>query len=67
MISDVIELPGVRSIAVPLRDKNNVPIAGISVSTLTTRMDKARSDLALSEITKAIEQIQKHLLTAEPD
>ena len=67
VISDVIELPGVRSIAVPLRDKNNVPIAGISVSTLTTRMDKARSDLALSEITKAIEQIQKHLLTAEPD
>jgi len=52
---------------VPLRDKNNVPIAGISVSTLTTRMDKARSDLALSEITKAIEQIQQHLLTAEPD
>jgi hypothetical protein len=37
------------------------------VSTLTTRMDKARSDLALSEITKAIEQIQQHLLTAEPD
>ena len=67
VISDVIELPGVRSIAVPLRDKNNVPIAGISVSTLTTRMDKARSDLALSEITKAIEQIQQHLLTAEPD
>jgi DNA-binding IclR family transcriptional regulator len=67
VISDVIELPGVRSIAVPLRDKNNVPIAGISVSTLTTRMDKARSDLALSEITKAIEQIQQHLLAAEPD
>jgi len=67
VISDVIELPGVRSIAVPLRDKNNVPIAGISVSTLTTRMDKARSDLALSEITKAIDQIQQHLLSAEPD
>jgi DNA-binding IclR family transcriptional regulator len=63
----VIELPGVRSIAVPLRDKNNVPIAGISVSTLTTRMDKARSDLALSEITKAIEQIQQHLHNSETE
>jgi hypothetical protein len=30
-------------------------------------MDKARSDLALSEITKAIEQIQQHLLNNETD
>jgi DNA-binding IclR family transcriptional regulator len=48
-------------------DKNNVPIAGISVSTLTTRLDKTRSDLALSEITRAIEQIQQHLLNSETD
>jgi DNA-binding IclR family transcriptional regulator len=48
-------------------DKNNLPIAGISVSTLTTRMDKARSDLALAQITKAIEQIQQHLHSSETE
>jgi DNA-binding IclR family transcriptional regulator len=65
VISDVVELPGVRTIAFPIFDKNNNPVAAISVATLSQRMDKGRSDLAISCITKAIEQIQPTLLTME--
>ena len=63
VISDVVELPGVRTIAFPIFDKNKHPVAAISVATLSQRMDKGRSDLAISCITKAIEQIQPTLLT----
>ena len=65
VISDAVELPGVRTIAFPIFDKHNHPVAAISVATLSQRMDKSRSDLAISCITKAIEQIQPTLLAME--
>jgi DNA-binding IclR family transcriptional regulator len=67
VISDVVELPGVRTIAVPIFDKNNHPVAAISVATLTTRLDKDRTELVLDCLKKAIEQIQPNLLNIETE
>lgn len=61
VVSDSIELPGVRTIAVPIFDRNNQPIAAISVSTVIQRMDKNRSEMVLSCITSAIERIQPNI------
>jgi DNA-binding IclR family transcriptional regulator len=67
VVSDVVELPGVRTIAAPIFDKNRHPVAAISVATLNTRLDKDRSELVLDCINKAIEQIQPNLLNIETE
>lgn len=67
VISDVVELPGVRTIAVPIFDKNNHPVAAISVATLSSRLDKDRTELVLDCINKAIAQIQPNLLNIETE
>jgi len=67
VVSDVVELPGVRSVAVPIFDRNNIPVAAISVATLSTRLDKHRTELALNCINKAIKQIQPNLLNIDAD
>jgi DNA-binding IclR family transcriptional regulator len=67
VVSDVVELPGVRTIAVPIFDKNNHPVAAISVSTLSTRLDKDRTELVLDCLNKAIAQIQPNLLNIETE
>jgi DNA-binding IclR family transcriptional regulator len=67
VVSDVVELPGVRTIAVPIFDKNNHPVAAISVSTLSTRLDKDRTELVLDCLNEAIAQIQPNLLSIETE
>lgn len=67
VVSDSIELPGVRTIAVPLFDRQQQPIAAISVSTVIQRMDKNRSEMVLSCITHSIERIQPYLTKLEVD
>jgi DNA-binding IclR family transcriptional regulator len=67
VVSDVVELPGVRTIAVPIFDKNNHPVAAISVATLSTRLDKDRTELVLDSLNKAIAQIQPNLLNIETE
>ena len=67
VVSDSIELSGVRTIAVPIFDRNNQPIAAISVSTVVQRMDKSRSEMVLSCITSAIERIQPNLFKLDAE
>jgi DNA-binding IclR family transcriptional regulator len=67
VISDVLEISGVRSVAVPVFNKNNHPIAALSVATLSSRMDKERIELSLDCINKAIEQIQPNLSSIEAE
>lgn len=63
--SDVIELPGVRTIGLPIFDRHQQPIAAISVSTVVQRMDRHRSETVTACIEKAIEQIQPNLARLE--
>lgn len=58
VVSEVIEVPGVRAVAVPVRDDHGQPIAGISVSALAQRLDKDRLDMVISSIKEAVRAIE---------
>ena len=58
VLTDVIDLPGVRSVAMPIFDRHHQPVAAISVSTVAQRLDRHRTETVMSYIARAIEQIQ---------
>jgi DNA-binding IclR family transcriptional regulator len=58
VVSEVIEVPGVRTVAVPVRDAQGQPIAGISVSTLAQRLEKDRLEMVTSSIKEAVKAIE---------
>jgi len=57
VLSKVLELPDVRTVALPIRDAGQ-PIAAISVSTVATRMDDARAAEMAALIGRAVESIE---------
>lgn len=60
VVSRVLELPDVRTVAVPIRDAGH-PIAAISVSTVATRMDDERSGEVAALLRRAVEAIEDAL------
>lgn len=58
VVSEVIEVPGVRTVAVPIRDASGQPIAGISVATLAQRLEKDRVEMVVSYIKEAVKAIE---------
>ncbi|MBN8960613.1 MAG: IclR family transcriptional regulator [Rhizobiales bacterium] len=63
VVSDVVEVPGIRSIGMPITLTDGSPIAAISISALTTRLDPDRcAELALA-LREAINEIEDELAT----
>jgi DNA-binding IclR family transcriptional regulator len=60
-INEVLEIPGVRSVGVPIRDAAGNSIAGISVATLATRLEPARSAWIGALIIEAVSDIERAL------
>lgn len=67
VVTDALDLPGVRSLGMPVFDRLHRPVAGISVSSVLQRMDRNRTEMITSCMAKAIEQIQAHLAQVDPD
>lgn len=63
VVSDVIEVPGIRSIGMPITLTDGSPIAAISISALATRLDPERcAELALA-LREAVSKIEDELAT----
>lgn len=63
VVSDVIEVPGIRSIGMPITLTDGSPIAAISISALNTRLDPERcAELALA-LREAVSEIEDELAT----
>lgn len=60
-LNDVLEVPEVRSIAVPIRDTSGKTIAAISVSTLGTRLQGERLQTVASYLFEAAHAIRQQL------
>lgn len=65
-LNDVIEVPGVRSIAVPLRDATRRPIAAISVATLASRLESDRVAWIARLLIDCAGEIETELAQLEP-
>jgi len=60
VLSKVLEIPDVRTVAVPIRDAGQ-PIAAISLSTVATRMDDERAQELAGVIRRAVQAIEAAL------
>lgn len=60
VLSKVLELPDVRTVALPIRDAGQ-PIAAISVSTVATRMDDERATEVAALVRRAVDAIEASL------
>lgn len=60
-VKDVLEIDGVRSVAVPVRDPRGLSLAAISVATLASRLDAARSAEVAQVIRRAVTRIEQQL------
>lgn len=61
MINDVLEVAGVRAIGMPIIDAENQPVAAISVSALTARLEAPRLDEVAMHLGEAIRQVEAEL------
>jgi len=61
MLSKVLELPEVRTVAVPIREPGGHPVAAISVSTVVTRLDDRRSTEVGALLRGAVDAIEAAL------
>lgn len=61
-VKDVLEIPEVRSVAVPIRGHDGAAIAAISVATIKARLDDARAATVAMYIARAVQQIEKRLV-----
>jgi len=61
VVKDVLEMQGVRTVAVPLRDPRGQPVAAISVATLSTRLDTTRAAEVAQIIRRAVTRIEQQL------
>ncbi len=66
VVSRVLEIPDVRTVAVPIRDTNGAPVAAISVSTVATRLDDDRADEIGAVVRRAVEAIEASLADQAP-
>lgn len=62
-VKDVLEVPGVRTVAVPIRDAEGIAVAAISVATIAPRLDTHRSALVAGYIAEAVAMIEPQLAT----
>lgn len=60
-VSDVLEVPGIRTIAMPIKVGAENPVAAISISTLAPRLDARRSAELGPIIREAVNQIEDEL------
>lgn len=60
-VKDVLEVSGVRSVAVPVRDPHGRPVAAISVATLAQRLKPERAAEVAGTIRRAVAQIELRL------
>jgi DNA-binding IclR family transcriptional regulator len=58
VLNDVIEVPGVRSVAVPVFDARGKVAAGLSVATVATRLEKARVQEVYSYLAEAAQALK---------
>jgi DNA-binding IclR family transcriptional regulator len=60
-LKDVLEVSGVRAVAVPVRDTQGRPVAAISVSTLAQRLKPERAAEVADAIRRAVTQIEQRI------
>ncbi len=63
IVRNLLEIPDVRTIAVPVRDASGVSIAGISLSTISSRLDEERVMQVANLMLEAVAAIEKTLIT----
>lgn len=63
-VKDVLEVEGVRSVGVPIRDGDGRAIAAISVATLASRLKPERAAEVARTITQAVREIERDLRRA---
>lgn len=61
VLSRVLEIPDVRTVAVPIRDVGGAPVAAISVSTVASRLDDDRAEEIGALVGGAVEAIEAAL------
>lgn len=61
LLGKVLELPEVRTVAVPIRGLGGAPVAAISVSTIITRMGDARAEEVAAILRQSIDKIEAEL------
>lgn len=61
VIKDALEIPGVRTVAVPIRQTDGTPAGAISVTAIAARLDHNRSALIAGYISDAVAQIEAEL------
>jgi len=64
--SKVLELPEVRTVAVPIRGLDAAPVAAISVSTVMTRMTDKRTQEVAAILRQAVDEIEAELTERGP-
>lgn len=62
IVRNLLEIPDVRTIGVPVRDPQGVPVAGISLSTISSRLDETRTAEVGALMLEAAAAIEKTLL-----
>jgi DNA-binding IclR family transcriptional regulator len=60
-VKDVLEIPEVRTVAVPICKRGGEAIAAISVATIRARLDDARAVTVAGCIAQAVAQIENRL------
>ncbi|MCZ2498809.1 helix-turn-helix domain-containing protein [Xylophilus sp. Kf1] len=61
LTNDVIELPSVRTFAMPIRHPDGSPVAAISTSTISPRLDGERLETVRTAIAEAVRGIEAQL------
>ena len=61
VLSKVLELPDVRTVAVPIREPGGAPVAAISVSSVVTRMSEERGAEVAALVRRAVDAIEAAL------
>jgi DNA-binding IclR family transcriptional regulator len=61
VVNDVLEAPGVRALAMPIRDAAGSPIAALSVSTVSSRLEGDRLETVRNYVEAAVLQIEELL------
>lgn len=61
VVNDVLEVPGVRAVAMAIRDTSGQPIGAISVSAVIARLESTRLEMVRSYIGSAVAEIQSRL------
>lgn len=65
IVRNLLEIPDIRTIGVPIRDAQGAPIAGISLSTISSRLDEERTAHIAALMLEAVSVIEKSLATYE--